>query len=370
MNLQALLLFPTALASVLAAGGASAQTTYFADDFEDASDSTTFLGNISPGDPVNGDADPDAPQAGVWDVIAEPYPYKIQVTQGQTFGAPGSASYPGPGSASGINALAIERFDFVGVPPGATEARGAFNAVATGLVAVDFDLWVNYGQAQFFLRNGTLGGYDGYPFLVNFTAAGQVQLNNGPLTAAFYTVDDGQPSPGPETIDYNHVQVMIDLTAQSFSLTVDGASLPALTNVAFPTDGSAGTQPVSQLQQIIFGEPTGEGAFYIDNVIVRGVASANSADFDGDSDVDGADFLIWQRGVGTASPGLSDGDANSDGNVNGLDLDIWKLNFGVPQAQVAASAIPEPSSVVLLGLAGLATAVVYHKGPMRSRMHR
>ncbi len=270
---RALLVFTGIAAGWLIAGSASAQI-YFADNFEAASDSTTFIGNISPGDPVNGDADPDAPQAGVWDLIDEPFPYKIQVTQGQTSGTPGSASYPGPGSASGINALAIERFDFVGVPPGATEARGAFNAVATGLVAVDFDLWVNYGQAQFFPRNGTGAGYSGYPLLVNFLPSGQVQVNNGPLTAAFYTVDDGQPSPGPATIDYNHVKFLIDLDAQSFSLSVDGATLPELTNVALASiagPNPAGTEQASQLQQIVFGEPTGEGVFYIDNVIVQAI---------------------------------------------------------------------------------------------------
>jgi len=54
-----------------------------------------------------------------------------------------------------------------------------------------------------------------------------------------------------------------------------------------------------------------------------------SADFDADGDVDGADFLQWQRGfglVGTAT--LGDGDSDADGDVTGDDLAIWIATFG------------------------------------------
>lgn len=73
-----------------------------------------------------------------------------------------------------------------------------------------------------------------------------------------------------------------------------------------------------------------------------------TADFDNDSDIDGADFLLWQRGLGitgTAVP--SDGDANLDLNVDATDLSYWKGQFG-GAAVGAASAIPEPTSAALL----------------------
>lgn len=327
---------------------ANAQTIYFADDFEEATDSTTFLGNVSLGGDPDGDADPNSPQAGFWDTISENPPYRIQVTQGMT--GPGPAT-PGPGPASGVNALVLERLF-----PGFSEIRGDFEEVATGQVSVEFDLWVNYGQAQFFPRNGTLGGYDGYPILINLTATGQAQIDNGPLTAPFYVSDTGT---GPADIDYNHVEIVIDLNAQRFSLSVDGATLPELTNRAFATNGAGGTQPVTQLQQVAFGEPTGNGVYYIDNLIVQtAVPSTDNADFDGDNDVDGADFLIWQRGVGNMSADLEDGDANDDNSVDGLDLDIWRTEFGMPQTQVATSAIPEPSGLGLLALGSGALALV------------
>jgi hypothetical protein len=72
-----------------------------------------------------------------------------------------------------------------------------------------------------------------------------------------------------------------------------------------------------------------------------------NADFDGDADVDGEDFLVWQRGVGTGST-LSQGDANEDLQVDGLDLQIWKDRFGEPVLPDSnASAVPEPNPLLL-----------------------
>jgi hypothetical protein len=73
------------------------------------------------------------------------------------------------------------------------------------------------------------------------------------------------------------------------------------------------------------------------------LSTGDSADFDGDSDVDGNDFLIWQRRLGSAG---GPGDANGDGAVNALDLAIWKQQAGAPAA-VSASAVPEPGALAL-----------------------
>jgi hypothetical protein len=84
--------------------------------------------------------------------------------------------------------------------------------------------------------------------------------------------------------------------------------------------------------------------------VVAAVIAVN-ADFDGDGDVDGRDFLIWQRGFG--GPGsTATGDANSDGNVDGTDLEIWQAQYGsVPEFTATNVAIPEPSSVLLFSAA-------------------
>lgn len=77
-------------------------------------------------------------------------------------------------------------------------------------------------------------------------------------------------------------------------------------------------------------------------------------DYDGDSDVDGADFLVWQRAYGAVGSNPADG--NNDNVVNGDDLTVWKNNFGASGAVGAAAAVPEPATAALLagGLAALA----------------
>jgi hypothetical protein len=81
---------------------------------------------------------------------------------------------------------------------------------------------------------------------------------------------------------------------------------------------------------------------------------AVDADFDGNGAVDGADFLIWQRGSGVAG-GLNQGDANIDGVVDSADLEIWKAQFGGVAATGAIGAVPEPAAALLLaiGLCGM-----------------
>jgi hypothetical protein len=101
-----------------------------------------------------------------------------------------------------------------------------------------------------------------------------------------------------------------------------------------------------------------DGDPFSNNTIVAFTASAiPSADFDDDGDVDGADFLSWQQGVG-ASIGATHvhGDADRDGDVDGADLNLWKSGYSATSAGKAASAaIPEPAiAAMILPLAGLA----------------
>lgn len=87
---------------------------------------------------------------------------------------------------------------------------------------------------------------------------------------------------------------------------------------------------------------SGTTSMSYDEFSVTTAAGTTEADFDGDGDVDGADFLAWQRGVGAAG-GRGQGDANSDSWVDGVDLGIWKSQFGETAALAAAKHVPEPS---------------------------
>ncbi|HMP07683.1 MAG TPA: dockerin type I domain-containing protein, partial [Lacipirellulaceae bacterium] len=66
--------------------------------------------------------------------------------------------------------------------------------------------------------------------------------------------------------------------------------------------------------------------------------TATPGDFNGDDLVDGADFLAWQRGLGTLAPHATraDGDADGDGDVDADDLALWQVNFGPAFAAAAA----------------------------------
>ena len=65
-----------------------------------------------------------------------------------------------------------------------------------------------------------------------------------------------------------------------------------------------------------------------------------AGDFDKDQDVDGSDFLTWQRGFGTT--------------YDAADLADWKANFG---AGASVGAVPEPSALALSLAAALGFAI-------------
>jgi hypothetical protein len=71
-----------------------------------------------------------------------------------------------------------------------------------------------------------------------------------------------------------------------------------------------------------------------------------TADFNQDGDVDGDDFLTWQRGLGIGST-LPEGDANGDGEVDAGDLAAWRFQFGSTNAALpVGAAVPEPTGLI------------------------
>ncbi len=98
---------------------------------------------------------------------------------------------------------------------------------------------------------------------------------------------------------------------------------------------SLGTAAINNAWGANNSTPEGEQIF-LNAVDFMAPGPGVPGDFDADSDVDGADFLVWQRDLGDA-----------------VNLDLWKANFGTTAAAATAAVVPEPTSILLLGLGSL-----------------
>jgi hypothetical protein len=79
-------------------------------------------------------------------------------------------------------------------------------------------------------------------------------------------------------------------------------------------------------------------------------AATLAGDFDLDNDVDGRDFLEWQRLAGSTTRTVAD--ASLNGIVDAADLAIWQQHygtvFGAGSPLAAVRVVPEPGSTALL----------------------
>lgn len=101
--------------------------------------------------------------------------------------------------------------------------------------------------------------------------------------------------------------------------------------------------------------------------MVEYVGTPADADFDGDGDVDGIDFLVWQRNAGTTGgPSFGPGDANGDGNVDQTDLSAWQAQFGTSSFAATAAKVPEPNAIVLLLLGSVPLGILRGRNSRRS----
>src|SRR5687768_17011062 len=88
--------------------------------------------------------------------------------------------------------------------------------------------------------------------------------------------------------------------------------------------------------------------FAIDNVSINR-APALTADFDRDRVVNAADLLQWQGDFGQTTHSDADGDGDSDG----ADFLAWQRQLGSAATVAVTSTVPEPSNVLLLALGSL-----------------
>jgi len=207
-----------------------------------------------------------------------------------------------------------------------------------GLGPSQLDILYDYGEAQTFSDQDVIVPARKMRFRY------EINGNTLPLPTYTLSIDNLEDAAPPVQIVWPGDNVKPWFSFFNFNTFMDEPA-PGINVIAFLTDASA--HGLAQKSQNV----------YIDNirVINNDLAPIDSADFNFDQVVDGADFLAWQRGHGLAAGAApNNGDANGDGAVNAVDFGIWKTQFGVSGE---AATIPEPGgATIVLVLAGIANA--------------
>jgi hypothetical protein len=193
----------------------------------------------------------------------------------------------------------------------------------------------------------------------NWDVAGRVG-NTGPFTLFKHRTD-----PVPDALgDFVNGGLGIDTTADGSEFT--NTSPPVQTR-AFSTNPAQSHLLLGKLGTVTIGE-LGSTTIYIQgpDVDVAGTFERRTyyeglvfelapipGDFDGDRDVDGADFVAWQTNFPLESGAtLAQGDADGDGDVDGADFVVWQTNFPFITGP-GASPVPEPGALATALLAAI-----------------
>lgn len=229
----------------------------------------------------------------------------------------------------GVNAM-VPGSAAVSPPPSGLIAMGTISAGTLGpnasgsALTNDLDFAINDNNT-----GGVLGGIDA----ADQVAAAAVATG---MEFSIALADIGNPAVG-ETIK---IAAMINNSNHNYLSNQFLGGLPA-------PQGNLANDGFGTLYGFFMDDYAGDQFFSI-----TVPAPSLPGDINGDGWVDGLDYLDWAANFG-AHPGpdgdVSDGDLNDDGWVDGLDYLEWAANFG----SHVASAVPEPGTFALAGLAML-----------------
>jgi hypothetical protein len=144
------------------------------------------------------------------------------------------------------------------------------------------------------------------------------------------TTAGDSPGEGFDQAPSSSTSQLTELNLQEAGATINASQSLALGNAFNPAVFGAGNDGDLQFT---FGLV---GGIQINGAVAYVTGGGQPGDFDGDGDVDGGDFLVWQRGVGSTH--------------NAATLATWRSNFGAGGAEGAAGGVPEPASAILATL--------------------
>ena len=202
--------------------------------------------------------------------------------------------------------------------------------VTGGEAVSGIDLFVQVGDG-----GTTVGGDDTGPKIT------QLDLVTGTIFAANHTDVFTDPAP-----------LIWGATTTTTSGTVAASGL--LATLTIDTTGIT----TGQFDLLLNPPATGPTAFADTGIVTNltngslqiGTAPTLTGDYNGNSIVDAADYVLWRETLNQTGPGLA-ADGNNNNQVDAADYQLWRTNFGRTPAGAGTSnsiAVPEPSSLSLL----------------------
>ena len=245
---------------------------------------------------------------------------------------------------------------------GGTLSYALATDVSSGSLTFNTDGSFDYTPASNF------NGSDSFSYTVTDLDASESDTRTVSLTVN--DINDAPVAADDSASTAEDTAVTIDLTDNDTDVdgTIDDATLvivqPANGSVTDNGDGTVSYTPALNFH----GSDTFSYTVKDDDTAISNSATVTvtisevddfTADFDSDADIDGTDFLTWQRGFGTSSTATKeDGDADGDGTVDEVDLGVWELQFGTdPNAPPALASLSAPSFVPSLAVLDAASSV-------------
>jgi len=216
-----------------------------------------------------------------------------------------------------------------------------------------------------------------------FSSAGSINITNSIVAGNSATSSSPDIEPGTSTFSVNYSLVGTSVTPNAGTsgnnVVTNTPQIGSLANNGGPTEthalltgslaidaGDPAALPGVSMLPLLDQRGDSYGRVQNGRIDIGAfeVRETVSADFDSSGFITGYDFLLWQRGFGTAAPNAtkSDGDADNDRDTDGSDLAVWEAQFGLPAPLVAA--IGEQQAAGSLQEVVVSSNVAEQKRPM------